>query len=69
MLAVGADWLFQSSLLSLIAVAAVNLVVAVAVEGAAGVFLVFVAVGSGSEVRWGVFDVVEALCCVLERGS
>lgn len=54
--------------------AAVKLVVAVAVvevavEGAAGVCRVYVAVGSENQVTWEGFDVVEVLSCVLVRGS
>lgn len=54
------------------AAAAVKLVVVAAggaVEGAAGVCWVSVAVGSENEVMWGVFDAVEALSCVPVRES
>lgn len=50
-------------------VAVVVVVVEVAVEGAAGVCRVYVAVGSENQVTWEGFDAVEALSCVLVRGS
>lgn len=70
------DWAFQSSPPVLLAAAVVKLVGVVvfvvaggAVEGAAEVCWESVAVGSENEVTWGAFDAVEALSCVLVRGS
>lgn len=62
----------EAAVAAAVAAAAAKLVVVVvgsAVEGAAEACLGCVAAGSGSEVMWEVSDGVEALSCVLVRGS
>lgn len=73
--AVEGDWPFQSSPPAPVAAAAadvvklVAVVVEVAEEGAAVACRVSAAAGSGNQVTWEESDAVEALSCVLARGS